>query len=343
MAPLSFVLPEGNELASGGNVYNRELVRALTTLAGAPGAGATNGAAPTPRTLTPAEFRRHIAAGDAGTYFVDTLNLADAEVLERKVPGQRAMLVVHHLPSLEPGISPEDPAIVLERVTLPLFDGFVATSSLTVDILLRRGFARERILVVEPGLPAVELGPAAAPSPCRALVVANLIPRKGVRELLFALAAQTQPDDAFTLDIVGRVDIDPLYAETVGRVITRSVTLAERIRWQPAVAYDAMGVHYRSASVLLSAASMETFGMALAEARAYGVPILALDGGYARNQFEDGVNGRLFESVDALAAEFLRLVRDPAALQAFIDSARRTATPGPGTWERAARRLLEQL
>jgi len=343
MAALSFVLPQGNELASGGNVYNRELVRALERLAEAPGAGAVGRAAPSVRTLTPAEFQRKIAAGEAGDYFVDTLNLADAEVLERKVPGQRALLVVHHLPSLEPGMSPENPAIVLERVTLPLFDAFVATSPLTAELLARRGFARERIRIVEPGLPAVELGPPSVESPYRALLVANLIPRKGVRELLFALAARTLPTDPFTLDIVGRVDIDPAYAETVGRVITRSSTLAERVRWQPAVAYDAMGVHYRSASVLLSAASMETFGMALAEARAYGVPILAFDGGYAKHHFEDGVNGRLFDSIEALADEFLRLVRDAAAMRALFESARRTATPGPSTWDRAALRLLAQL
>jgi glycosyltransferase involved in cell wall biosynthesis len=341
MAVLSFVLPEGNELASGGNVYNRELVRALTALAGA--SHPAGRVVPSVRTLTPAEFRRQIAAGAAGTYFVDTLNLAEAEVLEGKVPGQRAILVVHHLPSLEPGMSPEDPAIVLERVTLPLFDAFVATSPLTADLLARRGFARERIMMAEPGLPPIELGPATVESPYRALLVANLIPRKGVRELLFALAARAVPDDPFTLDIVGRVDLDPAYAETVGRVITRSATLAERVRWQPAVAYDAMGVHYRSASVLLSAASMETYGMALGEARGYGVPILAIDGGYAKHQFEDGVNGRLFASVDALAEEFLRLVRDGAALQTLFESARRKATPGPSTWNRTATRLLEQL
>lgn len=343
MAALSFVLPEGNELASGGNVYNRELVHALTALSGATGSGSAGDAGRSIRTLTPAEFHEQIVAGNAGDYFVDTLNLAEAEVLARKVPGQRAILVVHHLPSLEPGMSPEDPAIMLERATLPLFDAFVATSPLTADILSRRGFARQRIMVVEPGLPAVELGPATIESPYRALLVANLIPRKGVRELLYALAARTVPDDPFTLDIVGRVDIDPAYAETVGRVITRSSTLAERVRWQSAVAYDAMGVHYRSASALLSAASMETFGMALAEARAYGVPILAFDGGYAKHQFDDGVNGRLFASIDALAEEFLRLVRDGAALQALFESARHTATPGPSTWDRAARRLLDQL
>jgi len=264
-------------------------------------------------------------------------------VLARKAPLQQSVLVVHHLPSLEPGISPDDPAIGLERAALPLFDRFLVTSAFTADLLVRRGFARERILTVEPGLPPVELGPSTIEPPFRALIVGNLIPRKGIRDLLFALAAAAVPGDAWSLDIVGRADLDPAYAETVGRVITRSPELAARVRFHHTASYAEMGEQYRGASVLISAASMETFGMALAEARAHGVPILALDGGYVSRQFADGAEGRLFKSIPALAEEFLRLMRDGAAMQALFASARRTATPGPDTWDRAARRLLEQL
>lgn len=330
---LRFVLPAGNELASGGNIYNRELVRALGTLPGAPRV----------RTLTPAEFRTAIDRGEPGLFFVDTLNLADAAALAHKTSEQHAVLVVHHLPSLEPDISPDDPAILRERSALPLFDRFLVTSPFTADLLARRGFARDRILTVEPGLPAVELGPPTVAPPYRVLLVGNLIPRKGIRDLLFALDGAIAPSDAFTLDIVGRADLDPAYAETIGRIVTRSATLAERVRWHHTESYEQMSELYREASVLLSAASMETYGMALAEARAHGVPILALDGGYVSRQFEDGVNGRLFTKVSELAAEFLRLVRDDAALRTLFATARATATPGPSTWEQAARRLLAQL
>ena len=330
---LCFVLPVGNELASGGNIYNRELVRALGALP----------APPRIRTLTPAEFRTSIDHAKPGLYFVDTLNLADAGVLAHKTAEQHAVLVVHHLPSLEPSISPDDPAVLRERNALPLFDRFLVTSPFTADLLARRGFARDRILTVEPGLPAVALGAASIEPPYRLLLVGNLIPRKGIRDLLFALATSVEPSDPFTLDIVGRADLDPLYAETIGRIITRTPALAERVRWHHTESYDDMGELYRQASLLVSAASMETYGMALAEARAHGVPILALDGGYVSRQFDDGVNGRLFTAIADLAAELLRLVRDGSSFQALFTSARGTAMPGPSTWARAAQRLLEQL
>ena len=198
-------------------------------------------------------------------------------------------------------------------------------------------------MIVAPGLPAVELGAATFEPPVRALLVGNLIRRKGVLELLQALAAGARADDAFELDIVGRADLDAPYAEAVARVVTTAPSLAGRVRWHAPCAYASMGEHYRRATVLLSAASMETFGMALAEARAHGLPILAVDAGHARAQFTDRENGRLFASSAALAAGFFGLVRDARAMRALFASARRTAAPGPSTWEHAAQRLLDEL
>lgn len=335
---VDFVLPVGSELASGGNVYNAELLRALAALEAAGAAGA-----PHVRALAPADFTRRISAGGAGVYCVDTLNFREALVLAKKTPAQRALLVVHHLPSLEPGILPEDRALALEREALPLFDAYLATSPFTADLLARRGIARERILTVEPGLPAVRLEPIVPEPPFRALLVGNLIRRKGVLELLHALGTTAAATDAFEIDVVGRADLDPDYAINIGRLITTVPALTQRVHWHAPVPYGEMGAFYANAHVFLSAASMETYGMALAEARAHGLPILALDGGHARHHFKDGDDGRLFDSVRALAAGFLTLVREPNALASLFERARRSAAPGPSTWERSARRFIAEL
>jgi glycosyltransferase involved in cell wall biosynthesis len=338
VSDIDFVLPAGSEQASGGNVYNAELVRALGALAGAAGSGV-----PCVRTLEPADFTRRIAAGVPGTYCVDTLNFREALVLADKTAEQRAVLVVHHLPSLEPGILPEDRALGLERDALPLFDAYLATSPFTAELLVRRGIARERIMTVEPGLPAVTLEPLVPEPPFRALLVGNLIRRKGVLELLHALGTTASAEDPFEIDVVGRADLDPDYAVNIGRLITTMPALTGRVHWHAPVPYAEMGDYYRHAHVFVSAASMETYGMALAEARAHGLPIFALDGGHTRFHFTDGEDGQLFDSVRALAAGFLTLVREPNALASLFERARRTATPGDGTWERAARRFVSEL
>jgi glycosyltransferase involved in cell wall biosynthesis len=81
---------------------------------------------------------------------------------------------------------------------------------------------------------------------------------------------------------------------------------------------------------------METFGMALQEARAYGLPILAVDGGYAREHLTHGVSGLLFDSAEALAHDLLALTRAPARLQTLFENAQRLRPASDYTWTRAA-------
>jgi glycosyltransferase involved in cell wall biosynthesis len=331
---VTFVLPADHELVSGGNVYNRELLAALAALRSA------GEDTPALKTLEPAAFREAVTSGAPGLYFLDTLNLADAPLLAQKTQGQRSVLVVHHLPSLEPGALASDADVTLERAVLPLFDAFLATSPFTVAELERRGVRREQVLLVEPGLPAVKPGALAGPQ--SALVAGNVIPRKGVRELLRALATRVRDSDDFHLDIVGRLELDATYASEVVR-LAATPPLAGRVTLHAPVPYDAMGGFYRRAGVVLSAAAMETFGMALAEARAHGLPIFALDAGHAARHFDDGVDGRAFGSVEALAAGWLAALRDERSFAPIAENASRRASAGPATWDRAARRFVREL
>jgi glycosyltransferase involved in cell wall biosynthesis len=100
---------------------------------------------------------------------------------------------------------------------------------------------------------------------------------------------------------------------------------------------------YRQASVLVSAARMETYGMALQEARRYGLPILAHDGGNTRNHFEDGKNGHLYGAIDALADGCVALMRDGARARALFATAQAMRTDGSYTWQAAAASLVDQL
>ena len=117
---LVFVLPPDSHLISGGNIYNRELTAAVRRQRAID-------------EVSVAEWQRLVASGAAGVFFIDTLILEEflRHVPERPAPGQRFVLVVHHLPSLEPGVDAGDPSLAVEQEVLPRFDGFLATSPYT--------------------------------------------------------------------------------------------------------------------------------------------------------------------------------------------------------------------
>jgi glycosyltransferase involved in cell wall biosynthesis len=351
-SPLAFVLPAQHGLISGGNIYNERLIDALAALTGpdlndAPDSNDApdlHDAQRPVRTLTVAEGQAAMRAGAPGTYFIDTLNLGDfIELLAQPHARQRRILIVHHLPSLEPGIDPDDPALAIERATLPRFDGFLTTSSYTTALLRERGHTTQDIMTVPPALSARDRQALRCPPGVRALLVGNLIPRKGVLPLLHALDAAVTPDDRFDIDVVGGTVLDPDYAGACARLVASSPRLGPRVHLRGEVAHAEMDAYYGAASVVISASSMETFGMALQEARAWGLPILALDGGNARNHFAPGQNGALHGTVPALVHGFLALVRDPAHMQRLFACAQDMRAGAGYTWDVAARALLDQL
>jgi glycosyltransferase involved in cell wall biosynthesis len=86
---------------------------------------------------------------------------------------------------------------------------------------------------------------------------------------------------------------------------------------------------------------METFGIALQEARALGLPILALRRGNAEEHVEPGKNGFLVDSLDELAERFLALSRDANELAALVARAR--AAAGAESWDEVVERFLPEL
>jgi glycosyltransferase involved in cell wall biosynthesis len=333
---LSFVLPAGSELVSGGNLYNQHLIAALRARCAV-------------RTLSVAEGLAALAGGAPGTYFLDTLNLGELlGCLEERRPGQQRILVVHLLPSMRPDMDPRNPAdaraLAIERAALPCFDAFLTTSDYTRGLLADAGVPARSIMTVPPAPPSPPPGgrpPRSAPDVVRGLMVGNLVAGKGVLPFLESLDAGVVAGDRFEIDLVGRTDMEPGYADACRRAIT--ARLAGMVHVRGEVPYAEIGAWYGAASVLVSASQMESFGMALQEARAWGLPILACDAGNVRNQFEHGENGYLYAAIPDLAAGFLALVRDRARMERLFARAQETRLGSGYTWDDAALALLGAL
>jgi glycosyltransferase involved in cell wall biosynthesis len=256
------------------------------------------------------------------------------------------VLLVHHLPSLEPGLPPADPTLGTEAAALARCRAFVATSPFTARLLVSRGFPADRILTLTPATPTPATTPAPARRylpPLRALMVGNLIPRKGVLALLEALAPRLAEGDDFTLDMVGRTDSDPGYAGACAALIAADARLRAHVHLRGSVPHARMSEHYAGASLFVSAAEMETYGMALAEARAQRLPILALDRGHVASHLADGHPGRLLPTQSALADALLELARAPLQMAALFAEAQQRPVASEGGWPDRAGALRDQL
>ncbi len=325
-----FVVPPGRP-PSGGDLYNRFLLRAL----GAEGFGVETTA-----------LHQLVTGGypPRTEFWVDSLYIPALAEADPFRPDDRVFVIIHSLPSMDPGISP-DAAEKLRRAEDRLFaraSGFLVTGPGTADVLRERGLADRPILFVAPAPCVLPKGPIATPDVFMGLIVSSLIRGKGVPDFLDALGREVRASDVFALRIAGRTDIEPETAAECLEAVDAHPLLREKVRHLGFVPYEELGGEYARSSVLISPSSSETFGMAFHEARAFGLPILAVRAPYSEPFLENGLTGLLFGSVAELAEGVLDLVRQPGRLRRLAATAVESRPSIAYTWADAASSFLSQ-
>ncbi|MFZ5893835.1 MAG: glycosyltransferase [Myxococcota bacterium] len=328
MTAFVFVVPALGGHASGGTRYNAALVRELH----ARGVDLV--------AVDPSELDRHCVAGGTRWVIIDSLYLAQhAELAERaRSLGARFVgLLAHYLPSLvHTGDSLIDQLDECEARAVATSDAVIVTSEFMREVLVRCGLAASRCCVLEPGCElerAVSL-PSAAVG-LRALLVAHVVPGKGILELLTSLSSRLSPSDSFTLDIAGELGVDTAYAESCVRLVQREAALRQRVDFLGCLSPAELCAAFVRHHVCVSASWMEAYGMALAEARTLGVPILARAGGNVEHHVRSEWGGELTADAAGLAAACVRLARDPGELERRRLAAWKHAVP-PRAWSRVA-------
>lgn len=329
---LCFVVPALNGPISGGTLYNRELCSALhefgVSVAVSELGASTLGAA--------------LEAADQ--VWVDSLFLAALPDLARAATG-RVGLLAHYLPSFVACGRAARPAELseVEARALSCANSFLVTSEFMREALEPLVAPQKPILVALPGsharLNAVSTKPSLG---LRALMVGNVVPGKGLEPLLLALAASLKADDHFELSVVGSLDFEPAYVARCRRIIAGSPRLSERVTLLGVCSPERTALLLGQAELLISASRMESFGMALFEARIMGIPILACTGGNVARQIDVEAGGQLVNGCAELAAACGELAREPAVVQRRVEQARRHAPPAR-PWSETARALLDQL
>lgn len=263
-----FVVPAGIDdpaLVSGGNVYDRRLTEGLSE------AGwevhrceVEAGSAEEARAAL-------TAVPDGGLVLIDGLVAGRVpDELESSATRLRIVVLAHMVSASFPGADPR--AVEDECRALRAARKVIVTSPWTRSELVNRGLVPpERIVVAAPGVDAA--APAEGTRDGQALLCVGVVSgHKGQDILVEALGALRAPP-TWRCTIVGSTTADPDFVE---QITARAVDLgvADRITMTGALADD-LDAAYRAADLLVAPSRTESYGMAIADALARGIPVIA--------------------------------------------------------------------
>ncbi len=190
----------------------------------------------------------------------------------------RLVALVHHPLCLETGVAAAAQAALRRSETLALARAahVITTSRSTADLLVRDfGVTAERLSVAEPGT-APALRAARVGSPQHLLSAGAVTPRKGYDVLVEALAGLGDLD--WRLTIAGDLTRNPACAALLAEAVAVH-GLGGRVTLTGTISDTAMAELYAGADVFVSSAHHEGYGMAAADALAYGLPLVVTRAG----------------------------------------------------------------
>jgi glycosyltransferase involved in cell wall biosynthesis len=244
--------------------------------------------------------------------------------------------LVHHPLALESGLSFADAQgfRASERTALEFARHVIATSPSTADLMTKDyGVPAEHITVARPGSDPVAPAVGSRDGVVRLLAVGSVVPRKGYDVVIAALA--TLADLPWQLIIVGDTGRDRVTAAKIEADIAR-FKLTDRIALLGAVASARLAELYRAADLFVLASRFEGYGMAYAEAVAYGLPTIGTTAGAIPDTLS-GESAILVkpDDVAALARALRRLITDSNERKKISSAARAAAAHFP-TWRDSA-------
>ena len=231
----------------------------------------------------------------------------------------------------------------------------IVASDWLAQELVHQGLRESRLRVVPPGRD-LEGEPGregrAKPSPDRrlalregrriaALCVANWLPRKGLAELLDALAGLSP--DLVTLHLVGDAEADPRYASRL-RSRLRSPELTARVVVHGVLDATRLGELYRDVDAFVLPSFEEPYGTVWGEAMAAGLPVVGWRAGNLPFLAEHEREALLLPPGDVagLRHALERVALDEGLRRRLGDAAARRAAGRP-TWDETAARFFAIL
>jgi glycosyltransferase involved in cell wall biosynthesis len=342
----AFAVPGDLDTPTGGYAYARKLFQLLPDFGVRPLHLRLPGSFPHPSQADLVEtallLREH-ARGEV--LLVDGLALGaiPAPALTADVTAGRPLVgLVHHPLAFETGLLPERQAELMasEAAALALAYRVIATSPLTARLLAADfNVAPEKITVAEPG---TEPAPRArgTGTPVSLLAVGAVSARKGYDILVRALGELREP--YWRLTIAGSLNRNPEATGSLKDAIA-GTGLADRITLAGAVGESELDRLYDSADLFVSPSRFEGYGMALAEAMARGLPLVASTGGAAVETIPDGAALKVPPGDVAALRDALRdMIADTALRRRCADASWAAGQTLP-RWSDTARKVAAVL
>ena len=328
-----FAVPGNIDTRTGGTLYDKRVIAELRATGWRVGHLAWPAAFPFPADQDLAIVKASLAAcPDNALVIIDGLAFGVLpDLMAAEACRLRLVALVHHPLALESGL-PSDIAErfrASERAALSAARAVVVTSEMTAATLAADfGVPREHITVAQPGTDKPKTPPIRPP----------VTPRKAHNVLVDALSQITSLDWHCT--IAGSLERD---RETAAALQHQIATLNLESRMTLTGEIVDLAPLYVEAGLLVSSSRYEGFGMAIAEALAYGLPIIAARGGAVADVIPADA-GVLVPADDpaALAAALRRVIEDPAYREALASGARAAGEKLIG-WDRTAAVIASAL
>ena len=351
MTAVHVVMPAGRDdpaKPSGGNAYDRQVCRGLTTSGWQVIEHDAPGSWPWPDPAAEQALARLIAdIVDGAVVLIDGLIASTVpNILIPEADRLRLVVLVHmSLGEAPPGHPVAAHAQTREGAVLSAVQQVITTSSWTRErLLLRYRLPPDKVHVAQPGVDPAHLA-SGTDRGGELLCVAAVTPHKGHDILLAALA--TIADLPWRCLCVGTLQREPAFVEQL-RNRAEAAGIADRVCFPGPQTGDDLARAYAAADVLVLASRGEAYGMVVIEALARGLPVITTAVGGLPEAVgwttDGGRPGLLVSPVDsgALAAALRDWLTDAGLRQRLRAAARERRATLSG-WDVATDRIAQVL